>query len=175
MKIEYRRIPSYPDYRVSIDGVMIGKRGVMSPAPDYKGVPVVTLDIGHRYAPRKVSRLVAEAWIGSVEDMEVHHIDRVITNNHADNLQILTTVDHKLLHLNDPDYSARGEKINTAKLTEEDVRAIKRTWNGKVYDPAMPKKLRYPDNLSSLVDKYPVSLSSIKRIFTGVSWGHVTI
>jgi HNH endonuclease/NUMOD4 motif len=44
---------------------------------------------GQRH-PRYISRLVAEAFIGSVEGFEVDHLDDDNTNNHVSNLEIVT-------------------------------------------------------------------------------------
>ena len=42
-----------------------------------------------------VSRLVASAFLGNVEGMEVHHIDRNRSNNKVDNLKILSMNEHR--------------------------------------------------------------------------------
>jgi len=113
-------------------------------------------------SPHKVSRLVAEAFIGDVEGMEVHHIDRNPANNGVDNLQVLTPEAHKALHEADADYRRKGASVNTAKLTTEQVIAIKL------------KLVDYKLNMvAELAEEYDVPFQVISRIRRGLTWKHL--
>lgn len=61
---------------------------------------------------KRLHRLVAEAFIGSVEGLEVHHKDRDKENNRADNLEVLTKAEHDKRHreLEEADRQAQQEK-----------------------------------------------------------------
>jgi hypothetical protein len=97
-------IPSAPDYYANTEGQIWcysnkRKRWIMLTAyvnpknNDYCTVqPYID---GKRYI-RYVHRLVAEAFYGPVKDgYEVHHKDHNVTNNNADNLEIMETSLHR--------------------------------------------------------------------------------
>jgi hypothetical protein len=66
-------------------------------------------------------RTVAEAFIGSVEGMTVNHIDFDKTNNHANNLEIVTQ-EANMRHAIDGGRNVRGESHGRVKATESQVR-----------------------------------------------------
>ncbi len=65
-----------------------------------------------------------------------------------------------------PERRARGERINTSKLTPEDVRDIRLRY--------VPGHRSRPGNMIELSAEYGVSPSTIQRIATGQYWKHVT-
>lgn len=85
----------------------------------------------HKFKKRTqlmMHRIVAEAFIGPIPNkMLVHHKDTDKTNNRKDNLEIVTTR-FNTQHACDTGLikHAKGEKHGRAKLTEADVREIRR-------------------------------------------------
>jgi hypothetical protein len=74
------------------------------------------------------SRIVAEQMLGrplSVDE-HVHHINRDPSDDRPENLLVLGRAEHVALHhREDKRNTARGERSGAAKLTEEQVRAIR--------------------------------------------------
>lgn len=102
-KIEWRTVPSFPDYEVSEDGGLRRRtpgRGarvgrVLRTPIDHEGYP--TANIAGQ--PRRLHVLVAEAFIGPVgHGVEVHHRNEVKTDAHAGNLEILPHLAHGERH-----------------------------------------------------------------------------
>lgn len=122
----------------------------ISPEP-YKGVTM------------KVHRLVAEAFLGisPADRREVNHKDGNKSNNCADNLEWSNRSDN-ISHA----YKNRlrsvpyGESNPNAKLTDDDVRAIRKSRG----------KIRQVD----LAKKYGVPQTAISSVQLGKSWSHVT-
>jgi len=168
INMKWIKIPSHPRYSATENGQIRGPRGVMTITKTTRGA-YVTIARDNSYIPTRVGRLIAEAFIGSVVDMEVHHKDRNPFNNHKDNLEILTTAEHRQLHEDDEDYHARGEGVNTAKLNAKEVLAIKIELKPYKYS-----KGYYPSIIDSLAMDYNVDTQIIKRIFTGNTWKHIT-
>lgn len=55
----------------------------------------------------------------------------------------------------------RGENAKNHKVTEEDVREIKRLWETKAY------------STTAISDMYPISRQSVNDIVSGRTWKHV--
>lgn len=148
--VEYRDIAGFPGYRIGSDGsvwscrekvtvrsatgfngtrsVMGKKWRLMRTGPDDAGRPKVGLMRDGRQWNRRVCRLVAEAFLGPCpEGLECCHNDGNPANNAVGNLRWDThkanaadTVAHGT--------SQRGTRHVLAKLTEEQVREIRRTY-----------------------------------------------
>lgn len=104
--------------------------------------------------------LVARAFLGPTPiGKEINHKDLVKTNPRLDNLEFLT-------HRENADHASQGGVIHkgenhwNSKITEEDVRAIRRL---------SAEGMSYKD----ISDKYPLSIEAIGRITLGKSWKHV--
>src|SRR5690606_19120684 len=90
------------------------------------GVQHRTRGTKRRYKAFGVHVLVAEAFIGpKPKGMTVNHIDGDKTNNHATNLEYLSVADN-IRHAFAMGLYPRGERHHQAKLTEDQVRQIKR-------------------------------------------------
>ena len=118
---------------------------------------------GGRIRRFRVHRLVAELFLDPPgrEGMVVHHVDGDRRNNAASNLEWVPKEDVPRLgaHLNPPDN--RGEKSALAKLTEEDVRAIRRL-------------LADGEPRSKVARDFGVTYQAIHLIGSGKRWAHVT-
>ena len=109
-----------------------------------------------------VHRLVAEAFIGPPpgEGYTVNHRDGVKAHNAADNLEWLTQGDNQR-HAYETGLKGRGERHGNAKLTEEQVREIRRRFDaGGVTQTA-------------LAGQYGVSQPLIGGIVRRKTWTHI--
>jgi hypothetical protein len=155
----WRPIPGYVGYWVTRSGMIRGPRGAMRP---------MVSDDGYRYifatrpgVPRKLflHRAVLMAWVGLPAVGQVgRHLNDNPSDNWVGNLAWGTTQDNandKIRNGRQP----RGELSATAKLTEADVREIRR--------------LHGSMSLRALAAKFDVSHTAIRRAATGMKWGHV--
>ncbi len=110
-----------------------------------------------------VHRAVAEAFIPNPHDKpQVNHRDSNPSNNHVTNLEWSTArenTEHSKTQGNADRYQNRGEKHGMSKLSEDDVRYIKR--QGTTSIPA-------------LALRFGVSNQTISDIKTGRRWKHVS-
>lgn len=114
----------------------------------------------------QLHRLVAFAFIGPCPvGKEVDHVDGDRTNNHVRNLEYVTRSENNLraykLGLKTGNWPRlRGSEHGRAKLTEGDVRAIRRAHS------------KNPDNVA-LATEHGVSLSTIEAIVYRRTWKHL--
>lgn len=161
-------------YRVSNKGRIVsmnyrsrpGTRGrvkIMQPAEDANGYLRTMIKRDGRYDTIKVHRLVAKHWVPNPgEKPQVNHLDGNKLNNRVENLQWVThreNIDHAVA--NGFTAKTHGSRNGMAKLTEEDVRQMKRDY--------VPRKVTQ----RMLAERYGVSLACIKDIFQGNTWKHV--
>ncbi len=95
----FKQIPYAPKYYVSNYGRVysVAHNKILSPEQRlYHRVFIKTLD-GYKHF--QVHRLVAEMFCIRTEGQDfVHHIDRDIANNKAENLVWVTSIQHYLIH-----------------------------------------------------------------------------
>ena len=126
----------------------------------YHGVSLFLHGAGQRYY---VHRLVAEAFIPNPDGrLEVNHKDGNKFNNCASNLEWATRSENAkhaycMGLLNPP--VTKGESQHSAKLTEHDVKQIR-----KAFKPGMGRLL---------AQKYGVTPRSIYGVINGRTWQHV--
>ena len=118
--------------------------------------PYLGLWINNKIKTCRIHRLVLEAFIGKCpQGMEGCHNDGNPSNNHLNNLRWDTPKNNhadKIRH----GTTNRGERCGTAKLTLEQVRAI-----------------REDTRLQRIIAKeYNIAESMISRIKSGVRWKH---
>lgn len=110
----------------------------------------------------KVHRLVAQAFIDNPNNYpEVNHIDENKENNCIDNLEWCTTK-YNLTYGHRLD-CVSGEKCNTAKLTPEDVREIRR-----IYVKGDPQF-----GQSALARRFGVTHTAIDCLVKGKTWKQI--
>jgi len=172
MEIEYRDIPSKPGYRVGSDGSVWSrwKRGG-SPANEWRQLATTRITKGGHLRvtigkPRLVHRLVLESFVGPCpEGMEARHLDGDPTNNSVSNLRWdthKTNMGDMILHGRTNDRFP-GEKSGCAKLTDENVREIRRIG---------PTLRKYGRN-TTLAKQFGVTKSNIAWILSGKHWTHI--
>lgn len=122
------------------------------------GYKVVSLYKDFKPDKRYVHRLVAEAFLPR---LEVNHKNGIKTDNRLENLEWMTT-SQNVLHAKQvlKVYAPKGEKSPQAKLTENDVREIK-------------KLKKEGKTMQELATQFGVCTSGISRIVNRQLWSHV--
>lgn len=106
-------VPCFPEYLVSEDGRVysLKTKRMLTPYSNGRGYLIVCFTYNTVRYQKLLSRVVASAWLGlGLDDLtkEVDHNDRNTLNNHKDNLQVLSIVEHQHKTIKD-----RGHKIGT--------------------------------------------------------------
>jgi hypothetical protein len=158
--IEWTEIPGFPGYHASEDGLVLGPAGrILKAVPNDGGYLRVQVRQDGRSRSLFVHKAVLLAFAGPCPvGHECRHKDGNQRNNTRGNLAWGTKVENiadKQSHGTQP----RGERAGTAKLTEADVREIRR--------------LVGTLSLRQLAANYGVSHTAIRRAATGVKWKHI--
>lgn len=118
-----------------------------------------------RYSRPLAHRVVAEAFLGPPPaGMQVNHKDGVRSNNHLENLEYVSCSGnhlHAYRTLGRTPVSNKGTAAGRAKLTDEQVRAI---------------RIRYAAgdvSQQALADEYSVSQTMIGFIVRRANWSHL--
>lgn len=166
---EWRPVVGYEEwYEVSSHGRVrrIGRaRGtqighILSLSSSNRGYRQVKLHDGSGYRTRKVHHLVAEAFIDPIPDgMHVNHIDTNRSNNRPGNLEYVTPQGNSR-HMVAVGHSLRGERSPHAKLTADDIRAIRSMRQQGV-------------RLKAVARHFGVSPQTVCDIMKGRGWSHV--
>ena len=106
-----------------------------------------------------VHRLVMRAFVGEfpADQPQVNHKDGVKANNHLENLEFSSSYEN-LRHCIDTLGKKRGEGTGTAKVTEEQARAVK-----------SDQRI-----LREVAADYGITLQAVWLIRKGRNWSHVT-
>ena len=143
-------------YEITKDGKVINKKTgtVRVLSPNSKGY----LRFHYKKKHYLVHRLVAELYLPNPDHKEqVNHIDGNKLNNSVDNLEWVSNQENRTHAVNN-DLHLCGEKCPWAKLTEDDVRYIR-------------KNLEIPNKI--LAEKFQVSTSCIQDVKTRKTWKKV--
>lgn len=161
-KEQWRDVVGYEGlYKVSDLGKVFGRCKILRPGTERSGHQYVILcKYGTPNKTAKIHRLVLEAFVGPCpEKCECAHRDGNPKNNKLSNLRWATPKENqadRIRHGTD----IRGEDHKNAKLTEMDVRNIKRARiRGNTY--------------RSIAAIYGVSHPLIIRIVQGRAWAHI--
>lgn len=135
---------------------------VLCPSEDTKGYLIfrVCLPSGVQWTA-KVHRVVAEAFLGSCPaGMQVNHKDGNKKNNHPENLEYVSCRENVRHGWANGLYAARaGESHNMARLTEDDVRAIRAIYPAR--------------SLTDLAREFGVTVQNVSMIVRRKTWKHV--
>ena len=173
---EWREIRDFPYYEVSSLGRV--RRSILSPKSrgarpgrilkfglDRKGYLFVNLwgvgaDVG---VPSPIHRLVGSAFVsGKSDGLVCAHRDGNKRNNSRANL-VWVTQKVNLSHRREHGTHREGEQINFTKLTEKEVRDIKKNSTGEWGE------------MSRMARKYGVTPDAISLILRGKNWKHVHV
>lgn len=170
MSENWRSIPGMAGYEVSDLGHLRSARRVRDRPP---GTPITQRPTVWGYMsacisnddgdirPRVVHRLVLLAFVGPCPDgHEARHINGDRKDNRLVNLRWGTkneNANDRIAH----GTQVRGEKVNTSRLTPEQVREIRR--------------LNREEGLGDrrLAARYGVARNTIRGILTGTTWAHL--
>lgn len=127
-----------------------------------RGYPCVTLYFGGSHKQAFVHRMVALSFIEQQSGKDlVCHIDDNKLNNHASNLIWGSSADNMRMMV-EHGRSIRGESVNTAKLTAEQVFEIRTLYKeGDI-------------SQTELAAIFGVDQTQISRIVLGQAWKHIT-
>lgn len=156
--------PRDPRVLVGADGSLVGAQGrLLTPWADAQGYLRVSMyrtdGTGRGYQP-SVHGIVCETFHGPrPTGHHVAHEDGIQANCAADNLSWKTPAENeadKLRHETRP----QGERVYCAKLTEQDVHAIRAASAAGT-------------TLAELENRYPVKKSTISRVVLRKTWRHI--
>jgi hypothetical protein len=139
---------------------IVGK--ILTNARDIQGYERIKLCRDYVMYPKKIHRLVADAFLGPIpEKFTVNHIDGVKHNNSVENLEIVTrgeNLSHAFRVIKTK--SSKGERNPKSKLTEKDVLQIR----SELASGCPPKVLE---------QEFGVSKHTISNIKVRKTWTHI--
>lgn len=130
---------------------------VINPWPTRNGYMAVGLSVNSKVSTRLVHRLVAQAWIGSVEKLDVCHNNGKRDDNRLINLRIDTRKGN-MADIYIHDTHIRGERCGSNRHSEELMRKIK----GEIRDGAVVRQLAI---------KYNIPAPTLYGLAQGKIWG----
>lgn len=169
--IEWRTMPSHPDYEISEFGSIrrltsrnnVAAGFVLKPRIDKDGYFRVNLCREGIKTMRGIHQLVAEAFLGEAlsDAHQVAHNDGSKRNNHYSNLRWATCLENqrdRYLH----GTSNRGLGNANTKLSEEDIRDIR-----KMYADGCSKH--------EIARKFDMTYENAHAIVIGRTWKHLPL
>lgn len=115
---EWRTIKDFPNYKISNLGRVYSilrngtSGGIRKTNLSHNGYVQVSLKCDNNLVNKRVSRLVAEAFIPNPDNKsDVNHIDENKTNNRVDNLEWCT-------HVENTNHGTRNDRISASKSRE---------------------------------------------------------
>lgn len=172
---QWRAVPDTEGYEVSSHGRMRRRERAIIGYIARGGYRKTKITYQGREQHVNFHRLVALAFFGACPDgMVVDHVDCDRDNNRVDNLRYITAAENVRRPFREgrgpvgnrhgrntkPECSARGERVNTAKITEEVVREIRQLRDSGAF-------------LHEIGDVYGIGASQVCNIVNGRSWRHV--
>ena len=159
----------HPDekYKLSSYGRLIrirkGKEAIFKPY-NMHGYPyfrVKKVEKG-KFKTYYLHKILAQHFLEQNDREFVIHLDYDKLNNHIDNLKWVTKREKEIHQFSNPNYK-RPEKFTSAKLSENDVRRLKKMLN----NPNRNTRLRI------IAKQFGVSTMQLQRIKTGENWSHI--
>lgn len=157
MKVMF--ITQNKDYQAVDDGRIFSFKSNKFLTPVIKnGYFQVRLSKNGKVKNVNVHRIVYEAFYGYVGKKQINHINGIRTDNRLINLEAVTHKQNNARRI----FLRKGTQINTAKLTEEQVKEIYKQ-----------KKLGV--RTSVLMKRFNVGKTTINRIASGTNWKHLNL
>ena len=132
----------------------------LKPNVNPRGYLIVHLSKNNRRHAKYIHRLVAEAFIPNPDNLPtVNHKDGNKSRCHAGNLEWASYADNNQ-HAYDNGLHGKGEKQYKAKLTEADVKAIRKEDKTRTFE--------------AIAKDYRVTKATIRDVLIGRTWKSVT-
>lgn len=166
---DHGRVRSLDRVAIRADGKPLTVRGrVLTAKPNGRGYPRLTLCHNGASTWVTVHSLVARAFLrrpprgisSRREGFVVNHKDGNKTNNHATNLEYITSVANISHARASGALSAKGVRNNKAKLTEDDVREMREAYSRGIVQV-------------DLAARYGVNQTTVSCIVTRKTWAHL--
>lgn len=161
---KWKAVMGFPEYEVSNLGRIKRVKAacgatinaLVNPWKTKNGYLAVGLSVNSKVKTRLVHRLVAEAWIGPVEKMDVCHNNGKRDDNRLSNLRIDTRKGNMAdVYLHDT--HIRGERCGSNKHSEELMRKIK-------------EEIRAGAVVRQLAIKYNIPAPTLYGVSQGKTW-----
>jgi len=159
----------HPDetYKLSSHGRVIrirkGKEAIFQPynMHGYLYFRVKKVEKG-KFKTYYLHKILAQHFLEQNDGEFVIHLDYDKLNNHLDNLKWVTKREKEIHQFSNPNYK-RPDNFTTAKLSENDVRRLKKILNNP------NRKTR----LKMIAKQFGVTTMQLHRIKTGENWAHI--
>lgn len=161
---QWKQVVDWPEYEVSnlgrikrichATGAIVG--AVINPWKSKNGYLMVGLSRKSSVKTKLVHRLVAEAWIGSIDGMDVCHNNGMRHDNRLENLRIDTRKGN-MRDIYKHDTHIRGERCGTNKHSEALMRQIK-------------EEIKAGGVVRQIAMKYGIPASTLYGVAQGRTW-----
>jgi len=159
----WKDIPNYENlYQVSNKGRVYSIRNdlIRKLRPDKCGYPTVSLKKHGKVKLAKVHRLVLLSFQGP-SSLQVNHKNGIKDDNRLENLEYCTASENLKHAFSIGLASQLGSRNAQAKVTEEDVREIRKAL------------AEGSTTIKAVAKKYNIARTTVSQIKTGINWGHV--
>lgn len=163
------KIAEYEKYKISNYGRILNCKGpeeVLVKESFINGYQTLPLkqEINKKSTSRYVHKLVAEHFLERGDGVYVIHLNYDKKDNKVENLKWATKKEKEVHQFSNPDYINRPKKRTYSKLTESQVRLIKR----KIHDPNRRTRMKM------IAKQFGISEMQLYRIKSGENWGSIT-
>ncbi len=163
-------ISEHEKFKISNYGRILnckGKEEVLVKGSCINGYPTLPLSqrITGKSTSRYVHKLVAQHFLEKKEaSLYVIHLNYDKKDNRASNLRWATKEEKERHQFSHPRYKQISKRITNSKLTEAQVKLLKR----KINDPNRKTRLKI------IAKQFGISEMQLHRIKTGENWGHIS-
>lgn len=156
---EFVDIPNYKGYTINKLGICKSPNNkILTSHFDTSGYLQHTIVLNNKKTSAKLHRLLALAFIPNPNHLpQINHIDGVKVNNSLNNLEWISNVENIRHAYAIGLANNTGDNNNSKKVCFEDVKNIKKRRLGG-------------ESLKSIAQDYPITLSAVCKITTGINW-----
>lgn len=159
-----KQINHFPNYQITDSGEVLKTNGeIKASSIDKKGYHHITLSNKGNKTTFLLHKLVALHFIPNINNLpQINHIDGNKSNNCKDNLEWVNGSTNIIHSFNNGLSDYKGEKNGRAKLTNNQIKEIKKLINNKI-------KLK---DIALQFNVHPNTISEIKR---NKKWKHINL